>query len=80
MTFLIPLDLDLSGVLKHSEMAHLLTSALDRPAHMRRLYEICQSPTKVWKPLPRGDHNTSVLEEGYFEAITEFIGNLAQKR
>ncbi|RDW64684.1 hypothetical protein BP6252_10335 [Coleophoma cylindrospora] len=46
------------------------------PAHMRRLYEICQSPTKIWKPLPGGDHNSSVLEAGYFEAIAEFVGNL----
>jgi hypothetical protein len=35
---------------------------------MRRLFEICQSPTKIWKPLPAGDHNSSVLEEGYFES------------
>jgi hypothetical protein len=49
---------------------------LYRPSHMRRLYEICQTPTKIWKPLPGGDHNSSVLEEGYFEAIADFISNL----
>jgi len=46
------------------------------PSHMRRLYEICQTPTKIWKPLPGGDHNSSVLEEGYFEAIATFVENL----
>ncbi|PMD62235.1 BEM46 family protein-like protein [Hyaloscypha bicolor E] len=49
------------------------------PSHMRRLYEICQSPTKVWKPLPAGDHNSSVLEDGYFETIEDFVANLDTK-
>ncbi|KAH8772259.1 BEM46 family protein-like protein [Hyaloscypha sp. PMI_1271] len=49
------------------------------PSHMRRLYEICQSPTKVWKPLPAGDHNSSVLEDGYFESIEDFVANLDTK-
>ncbi|KAL2072891.1 hypothetical protein VTL71DRAFT_12234 [Oculimacula yallundae] len=46
------------------------------PNHMRRLFEICQTPTKVWKPLPGGDHNSSVVEDGYFESIGDFISNL----
>ncbi|CZT11920.1 related to S.pombe Bem46 protein [Rhynchosporium agropyri] len=46
------------------------------PSHMRRLFELCQTPTKVWKPLPGGDHNSSVVEEGYFESIQDFIANL----
>ncbi|CAD6500926.1 BgTH12-06630 [Blumeria graminis f. sp. triticale] len=46
------------------------------PNHMRQLYEISQAISKVWKPLPNGDHNTSVLEEGYFESIENFIQNL----
>ncbi|PVH76882.1 BEM46 family protein-like protein [Cadophora sp. DSE1049] len=49
------------------------------PSHMRRLYEICQSPTKVWKPLPGGDHNSSVVEDGYFESIEDFVANLDTK-
>ncbi|KUJ22893.1 BEM46 family protein-like protein [Mollisia scopiformis] len=49
------------------------------PSHMRRLYEICQSPTKIWKPLPGGDHNSSVIEEGYFESIADFVANLDTK-
>lgn len=41
---------------------------------MRQLYELSTAPTKIWKAFPGGDHNSSVLEEGYFEAIAEFIG------
>lgn len=44
---------------------------------MRKLYELSAAPTKVWKPLPGGDHNSSVLEEGYFEAISDFISSVA---
>ncbi|KAI0852658.1 alpha/beta-hydrolase [Daldinia vernicosa] len=47
------------------------------PSHMRKLYELATTPTKIWKPLPGGDHNSSVLEEGYFEAISDFISNNA---
>jgi len=44
---------------------------------MRKLFELAATPTKIWKPLPGGDHNSSVLEEGYFEAISEFVSNVA---
>ncbi|KAK8089768.1 hypothetical protein PG997_004729 [Apiospora hydei] len=47
------------------------------PAHMRKLFELATTATKVWKPLPGGDHNSSVLEEGYFEAISDFVSNAA---
>ena len=40
---------------------------------MRQLYELSPTPTKIWKQFPGGDHNSSVLEEGYFEAIADFI-------
>lgn len=43
---------------------------------MRQLYELSTAPTKIWKPLPSGDHNSSVLEEGYFEAIADFIAQV----
>ncbi|RDA92622.1 hypothetical protein CP533_1470 [Ophiocordyceps camponoti-saundersi (nom. inval.)] len=46
------------------------------PDHMRQLHEICNAPSKRWKPLPGGDHNSSVLEQGYFEAIAEFIAEV----
>jgi fermentation-respiration switch protein FrsA (DUF1100 family) len=54
-----------------------LQDELVPPAHMRKLYELSAAPTKVWKPLPGGDHNSSVLEEGYFEAISDFISSVA---
>lgn len=46
---------------------------------MRRLYELSTTPTKIWKPLPGGDHNSSVLEEGYFEAITDFMADVTSQ-
>ncbi|KAJ3468811.1 hypothetical protein MRS44_002876 [Fusarium solani] len=46
------------------------------PRHMKHLYEISTAPTKRWKPLPGGDHNSSVLEEGYFEAMSDFIAEV----
>lgn len=46
---------------------------------MRRLYELSQAPNKIFKPLPNGDHNSSVLEDGYFEAIAEFIASVTQE-
>ncbi|KAI6250238.1 hypothetical protein HI914_01177 [Erysiphe necator] len=49
------------------------------PDHMRRLFEICRS-TKIWKPFPDGDHNSSVLQAGYFESIEDFIKNLDIKK
>ncbi|KAH8890860.1 alpha/beta-hydrolase [Thozetella sp. PMI_491] len=45
------------------------------PSHMRQLYELSTSPIRIFKALPGGDHNSSVLEEGYFESIAEFIEN-----
>ncbi|TGJ87866.1 hypothetical protein E0Z10_g963 [Xylaria hypoxylon] len=47
------------------------------PAHMRRLYEVTTAPTKIWKSFPGGDHNSSVLEDGYFETISDFLSNAA---
>ncbi|KAF4505122.1 hypothetical protein G6O67_007104 [Ophiocordyceps sinensis] len=46
------------------------------PIHMRQLYELCNAPSKKWRPLPGGDHNSSVLEQGYFEAIAEFVAEV----
>lgn len=42
---------------------------------MTQLYNVSTSPSKTWKTFPGGDHNSSVLEEGYFEAILEFIAD-----
>jgi hypothetical protein len=43
---------------------------------MRKLYELCQSPTKIWKPLENGDHTSSVSEPGYFHAVQIFMESL----
>jgi abhydrolase domain-containing protein 13 len=43
---------------------------------MRQLYDLCAAPSKTWKPLPGGDHNSSVLEEGYFESISDFVASV----
>ncbi|KAK4192610.1 Alpha/Beta hydrolase protein [Podospora australis] len=43
------------------------------PIHMKRLHDLSKAPVKIWKPLPGGDHNSSVIEEGYFEAIADFV-------
>ncbi|KAK3382318.1 Alpha/Beta hydrolase protein [Lasiosphaeria ovina] len=43
------------------------------PIHMKRLFDLSTAPVKIWKPFPGGDHNTSVIEEGYFEAINDFM-------
>ncbi|KAK0731244.1 Alpha/Beta hydrolase protein [Lasiosphaeris hirsuta] len=46
------------------------------PIHMKRLYDLSTAPLKIWRPLPGGDHNSSVLEEGYFESIANFMGRV----
>lgn len=46
---------------------------------MRQLYNVCAAPTKKWRPFPGGDHNSSVLEEGYFEAIADFIAEVTDE-
>ncbi|KAH6606506.1 bem46 [Trichoderma cornu-damae] len=43
--------------------------------HMAQLYNVSTSFSKTWKTFPGGDHNSSVLEEGYFEAISDFIAD-----
>lgn len=57
-------------------MASELTTHACRPHHMRHLYEISTAPSKTWKPFPGGDHNSSILEEGYFEAMSEFVAEV----
>ncbi|KAF7550603.1 hypothetical protein G7Z17_g5619 [Cylindrodendrum hubeiense] len=50
------------------------------PKHMRQLYELSKAPFKRWKPLPGGDHNSSVLEEGYFEAVADFVAEVTSEK
>lgn len=54
----------------------LIVSASHSPSHMRKLYEISTSSNKTWKAFPGGDHNSSVLEDGYFNAIAEFLADV----
>lgn len=42
------------------------------PQMMKSLYEQCKM-AKVWKEFPNGDHNSTVAEAGYFEAIWSFL-------
>lgn len=53
-----------------------LTPVSFSPVHMKRLHDLSQAPIKIWKPLPGGDHNSSVVEEGYFEAIVDFMNRI----
>lgn len=45
----------------------------DRPSHMKQLFKLCRSKTKVWQELPNGDHNSSVAEPGYFMFVDQFL-------
>lgn len=47
---------------------------------MRQLYKLSSSPNKTWKPLPGGDHNSSVLEAGYFEAMADFVSSVTSEK
>jgi abhydrolase domain-containing protein 13 len=40
---------------------------------MKELYSICRSHPKIWKEYPGGAHNDTIIEEGYFRDIVEFI-------
>lgn len=51
-----------------------------RASHMKRLYDICQSKQKIWKPLPNGDHNTSVGEPSYFEYVSDFVASCPKRK
>ncbi|KKF95081.1 Protein bem46 [Ceratocystis fimbriata CBS 114723] len=47
------------------------------PVHMRKLHELARTRKRVWKSFPGGDHNSSVLEEGYFESISTFVNEIS---
>jgi abhydrolase domain-containing protein 13 len=42
------------------------------PFMMKTLFEACPS-RKAWKEFPNGDHNSTVAEAGYFDAIWTFL-------
>lgn len=50
-----------------------------RPIHMKKLYDLSTAPIKIFKPLPGGDHNSSCIEEGYFESILDFMGRVTEE-
>ena len=45
------------------------------PMMMKTLFDLCKRPpgTKRWKEFSDGDHNSSVAEPGYFDAIWSFL-------
>ena len=44
------------------------------PIMMKTLFDSCKSPSdRIWKQFPNGDHNSTVAEPGYFEAIWSFL-------
>ncbi|KAF7722188.1 hypothetical protein EC973_003568 [Apophysomyces ossiformis] len=51
-----------------------LRDELVPPAHMAKLYKVAQTTgVKVWRDFENGTHNDTCMQEGYFEAIAEFI-------
>ena len=43
------------------------------PTMMKTLYEVCRVKRKTWKEFENGDHNSTVAEPGYFDAIWDFL-------
>jgi fermentation-respiration switch protein FrsA (DUF1100 family) len=43
------------------------------PFMMKTLYNVCKVEHKSWKEFPNGDHNSTVAEPGYFDAIWEYL-------
>lgn len=43
------------------------------PTMMRTLYDLCKIKRKTWKDFENGDHNSTVAEPGYFDAIWDFL-------
>jgi len=50
------------------------------PSHMKGLFRACRSKQVVWREFASGDHNNTVGERGYFEAIAEFLEKYVDKR
>ncbi|PVI01326.1 BEM46 family protein-like protein [Periconia macrospinosa] len=45
------------------------------PAHMKKLFQVCRSEPKIWRELPNGSHNDTVIEAGYFAYIEKFLSD-----
>lgn len=48
--------------------------------YMKKFYDLSNVLVKIWKLLFGGDYNLSVIEEGYFEVIVEFINRVVRER
>ena len=48
------------------------------PAMMKVLYDVCKVRPKIWKTFDNGNHNSTVAEPGYFDAIWEFLAQDVQ--
>ncbi|KAL1919694.1 uncharacterized protein VTP21DRAFT_1625 [Calcarisporiella thermophila] len=46
------------------------------PSHMRRLYALCPSSRKKIVEFPRGTHNDTCIQRGYFDTIVEYLKEL----
>lgn len=49
------------------------------PTMMKALYELCSLRRKRWQSFKNGDHNSTVSEPGYFDAIWEFLSESVLK-
>lgn len=49
------------------------------PIMMRTLHDLCSLKRKSWQAFPNGDHNSTVSEPSYFDAIWEFLSESVLK-
>ena len=49
------------------------------PEMMKTLYELCTAKRKTWRAFENGDHNSTVAEPGYFDAVWDFLTTEASK-
>ena len=47
---------------------------------MRELFDLATTPDKTWKPFIFGDHNSTVIEAGYFDAFAEFVASATEAK
>ncbi|KAK9358305.1 Alpha/Beta hydrolase protein [Lipomyces starkeyi] len=50
------------------------------PVQMKVLYEICQSPNKVWRQFANATHNETYLKDGYWTSIIDFSNDFIVKK
>ncbi|KAJ8611915.1 hypothetical protein MRB53_037711 [Persea americana] len=43
------------------------------PSHMKQLFRLSRSKNIVFKEFPNGDHNSTIVEPGYFNYIEDFL-------